>query len=61
MPIIPGLGRPRQEDCHELELAWTTVVSSRLALAIQQDSVSKSKEPAPQYKWLTMHKNANYL
>jgi hypothetical protein len=41
MPVIPALGRQRQEDGYKFEASLGYLSSSRLAWITQQDPVSK--------------------
>lgn len=44
MPIIPALGRLRQEDFCEFEVSLGYIVHSRLPENIQQKPISKKKK-----------------
>ena len=43
-PLLPALGRQKQEDFCEFEANLTYIVSSRTARATQRNPVSKTKQ-----------------
>lgn len=44
MPVIPGLGKLRQEDCYKFKASLGYIVIARVIRALQSNPVNKKKK-----------------